>query len=46
MQAKWWRSGFFYLLILAVVLTLVFAFMPGESPRPVALADFVNDYAR
>jgi cell division protease FtsH len=43
MQAKWWRSGFFYLLLLAVVLALVFAFMPGESPRPVALADFVNE---
>jgi len=43
MQAKWWRSGFFYLLLLAVVLALVFAFMPGESPKPVALADFVNE---
>jgi cell division protease FtsH len=43
MQAKWWRSGFFYLLLLAVVLALVFALMPGESPRAVALADFVNE---
>jgi cell division protease FtsH len=43
MQTKWWRSGFFYLLILAVVLALVFAFMPSEGPRPVALADFVNE---
>jgi cell division protease FtsH len=43
MQAKWWRSGFFYLLLLAVVLALVFAFMPGEGPKPVALADFVNE---
>jgi hypothetical protein len=43
MQAKWWRSGFFYLLLLAVVLALVLALMPGESPRAVALADFVNE---
>jgi cell division protease FtsH len=43
MQAKWWRSGFFYLLLLAVILALVFAFMPGEGPKPVALADFVNE---
>jgi hypothetical protein len=42
MQVKWWRSGFFYLLILAVVLALVFALMPSESPRAVALADFAN----
>jgi cell division protease FtsH len=43
MQAKWWRSGFFYLLLLVVVLALIFAFMPSEGPRPVALADFVNE---
>jgi cell division protease FtsH len=42
MQAKWWRSGFFYLLLLAVVLALVFAFMPSEGPEEVALAEFVE----
>jgi len=42
MQAKWWRSGFFYLLLLAVVLALVFAVMPHEGPEEVALAEFVG----
>jgi hypothetical protein len=42
MQAKWWRSGFFYLLLLAVVLALVFAFMPSERPEPVSLYEFIE----
>ncbi|MGB6874347.1 MAG: ATP-dependent zinc metalloprotease FtsH [Dehalococcoidia bacterium] len=42
MQAKWWRSGFFYLLILAVVLALVFAFMPSEGPDEVTLPEFTE----
>jgi cell division protease FtsH len=42
MQAKWWRSGFFYLLLLAVVLALVFAFMPGEGPDEVSLPEFTE----
>jgi len=42
MQAKWWRSGFFYLLLLAVVLALVFAFMPGEGPDEVSLPEFTQ----
>jgi cell division protease FtsH len=42
MQAKWWRSGFFYLLLLAVVLALVFAFMPGKGPEPVSLYEFIE----
>jgi cell division protease FtsH len=42
MQAKWWRSGFFYLLLLAVVLALVFAFMPGQGPKDVDLSAFVQ----
>jgi cell division protease FtsH len=33
MQAKWWRSGFFYLLLLVVVLALVFTFVPREGPK-------------
>ena len=40
MQSKWWRSGFFYLLLLAVVLALVFAFMPSEGPDEVSLPEF------
>jgi len=43
MQVKWWRSGFFYLLLLAVIVVLVLVSIPRESPRPVALADFVNE---
>jgi cell division protease FtsH len=42
MQSKWWRSGFFYLLLLAVVLALVFAFMPGEGPDEVSLPEFTE----
>jgi cell division protease FtsH len=42
MQTKWWRSGFFYLLILAVVLALVFALVPGEEPDEVSLPDFTE----
>jgi cell division protease FtsH len=41
MQAKWWRSGFFYLLLLVVVLALVFTFMP-HGPTKVSLADFIE----
>jgi cell division protease FtsH len=42
MQAKWWRSGFFYLLLLVVVLALVFAFVPREGPKPVSLYEFIE----
>ena len=42
MQAKWWRSGFFYLLLLVVVLALVFAFMPREGPDEVSLPEFTE----
>jgi cell division protease FtsH len=42
MQSKWWRSGFFYLLLLAVVLALVFAFMPNEGPDKVSLPEFTE----
>jgi len=43
MQAKWWRSGFFYLLLLVVVLALVFAFMPREGPVEKSLPDFISE---
>jgi cell division protease FtsH len=43
MQVKWWRSGFFYLLLLAVIVALVLVSMPHDKPKPVALADFVNE---
>jgi cell division protease FtsH len=42
MQAKWWRSGFFYLLLLVVVLALVFAFMPSDGPEEVSLLEFTE----
>jgi cell division protease FtsH len=42
MQAKWWRSGFFYLLLLVVVLALVFTFMPRGGPKNVELSDFIQ----
>lgn len=42
MQSKWWRSGFFYLFLLAIILALVFAFMPREGPQEVALTEFVQ----
>lgn len=40
MPAKWSRSGFFYLLLLIVIVALVFAFMPRERPEKLSLADF------
>jgi cell division protease FtsH len=42
MEIKWWRSGFFYLLLLVVVLALVFAVMPREVPEAIDLAEFVE----
>jgi cell division protease FtsH len=43
MQAKWWRSGFFYLLLLVVIMALVFAFMPrGEGPTELSLYEFIE----
>jgi len=42
MQVKWWRSGFFYLLLLAVVVAMVLVSMPHERPEPVSLAEFVD----
>jgi cell division protease FtsH len=44
MQTKWWRSGFFYLVLLVVVLALVFArVMAGERPQEVNLLEFINE---
>ena len=43
MQIKWWRSGFFYLLLLAVIIALVIVITPRNDPKPVTLADFVNE---
>jgi cell division protease FtsH len=43
MQAKWWRSGFFYILLLIVVGALILArVMSQEGPKPVSLAEFVD----
>jgi cell division protease FtsH len=42
MQTKWWTSGFFYLVLLAVVSALVFIIMPREVPDEVDLAEFVE----
>ena len=44
MQAKWWRSGFFYILLLIVVGALILArVMSEEGPKPVSLAEFVDE---
>jgi cell division protease FtsH len=43
MQTKWWRSGFFYLLLLIVVGALVLArVMSAEGPQAVSLPQFVE----
>ena len=42
MQTKWWRSGFFYVLLLAVIVALVFAAMSGEGPKEETLPRFVE----
>ena len=42
MQTKWWRSGFFYVLLLAVIVALVFAAMSGEGPSEETLPRFVE----
>jgi len=36
MQAKWWRSGFFYLVLLGVIVALVLISTPREQPEYVA----------
>jgi len=33
MQTKWWRSGFFYLVLLGVIVGLVLVSMPREGPE-------------
>ncbi|NWF77434.1 MAG: ATP-dependent zinc metalloprotease FtsH [Chloroflexi bacterium] len=33
MQTKWWRSGFFYLVLLGVIVGLVLVSMPREGPK-------------
>jgi cell division protease FtsH len=41
MQTKWWRSGFFYLLLLVVVGALILArVMSAEGPQKVDLPEF------
>jgi cell division protease FtsH len=43
MQAKWWRSGFFYLLLLVVVGALILAqVMSREGPDEVSLPEFTE----
>jgi len=43
MQAKWWRSGFFYILLLVVVGALIIARVTSEEgPTPVSLPEFVE----
>jgi len=36
MQTKWWRSGFFYLVLLGVIVALVLISTPREQPEYVA----------
>ncbi|MCJ7669825.1 MAG: ATP-dependent zinc metalloprotease FtsH [Dehalococcoidia bacterium] len=43
MQAKWWRSGFFYLVLLVVVGALILArVMSGGGPDEVSLPEFTE----
>jgi len=44
MQTKWWRSGFFYMLLLIVVGALILAtVMSGPEPEPIdKIGDFVT----
>jgi cell division protease FtsH len=43
MQTKWWRSGFFYLLLLIVVGALILArVMSGVGPTEVTLPEFTE----
>jgi cell division protease FtsH len=43
MQTKWWRSGFFYMLLLIVVGALILAtVMSGTGPSEVTLPEFIE----
>ncbi|MDH4299157.1 MAG: ATP-dependent zinc metalloprotease FtsH, partial [Dehalococcoidia bacterium] len=43
MQTKWWRSGFFYVLLLIVAGALILArVMSGGGPTPVTLPEFTE----
>jgi len=42
MKSVWWRNGFFYLLLLVVMVALVFAFLPHNAPQEIQLGDFVD----
>ena len=41
MQAPWWRSGLFYLLIIVVVVAIIFSFLPRSGPEQVELSEFI-----
>ena len=42
MKSKGWHSGFFYLLLMAIAVALVFTFLPRNSPEKVALPTFID----
>lgn len=42
MQGKWWRSGFFYLLLLGAIVALVLIAVPRDRPAEVGLAEFIT----
>ncbi len=41
MQAKWWRSGFFYLLLLGAIVALVLVAVPRERPEEIRTSEFI-----
>jgi cell division protease FtsH len=42
METKWWRSGFFYLLLLGGIVALVLVSMPRERPEELGLPEFID----
>ncbi len=42
MKSNWWRSGFFYLLLLVAAIAVLFIFVPRGGPEEVTLGEFID----
>jgi len=42
MKSNWWRSGFFYLLLLVAAIAVLFIFLPRGGPEEVTLGEFID----